>query len=159
MYLYGELTEDLTVMSGESPVLLINEVLFFSIGDMSAAYKTRLFNIVRGTSLPGFNSFCALYNGDPENGGAELAGGNYARAPLTFSVPEALPGGMSVIRNAVRADFPRPTVNLGNWTHTAVFDAETAGQPVFIQQRPTPKMVNRGVMPFVEAGNITVGIN
>lgn len=159
MYLYGELTADLPVLSGESPVLLLNEVLFFSIGDMSTAYKTRLFNVIRGTSLLGFAPHCALYNGNPQDGGSELAGDNYARVALTFSAPTVEASGMSIIRNTTRQNFPRPTSNWGNWTHTAIIDANTSGETVWSQQRSTSKMVSSGVMPYIEAGAITVGVN
>lgn len=159
MYLYGELTEDLPILAGESPVLLLNEVLFFAIGDLSRAYKIHLFNVIRGISLPGFSPYYALYNGNPQDGGGELLGENYTRVPLTFSAPTVEPSGMSIIHNTMRTEFPRPTTNWGNWTHTAIIDNRTAGEPVWIQQRPVAKMLNRGIMPFVEAGAVILGVN
>ena len=159
MYLYGELTEDLPIVQGESPVLLLRETLFFTIGNLSMAYKTRLFNIVRGQTLSGFESYCALYNGDPENGGSELLGGNYQRVLLNFTAPTKNANGISVIVNIQLAEFPNPTVNWGNWTHTAIFDSQTGGEPVFIQQRATPKLLNKGIMPFIRTGGVMMGIN
>ena len=94
MYLYGQLTEELPIMAGESPVLLINEILFFSIGDLSNAYKTHLFNITRGISLPGITPHYSLWNGNPQSGGNELAGENYERVEMVFSAPAAEAGGM-----------------------------------------------------------------
>jgi hypothetical protein len=158
MYLYGSLTEDLQILQGENPVLLLNEVLFFSIGDLSSAYKIRLFNVVRGTSLQGITPHLALFNGNPQSGGAELAGDNYARVPVTFSAPVNESGSMAVIRNTTRNEFARPTSNWGNWTFTAVFDAMAAGEPVFLQQRSSGRMINRGIMPYAEDGDITAGI-
>lgn len=159
MYLFGELTEDLPITVGDSPVLLLNEVLFFGIGDLSNAYKTRLFNVIRGTSLPGFTPHIALFNGDPESGGAELAGSNYSRMPATFSAPIKEASGITIVRNTQRIDFPRPQQNWGNWTWTAIFNASTGGEPVWKQQRSSAKILNKGIMPFVEAGAITAGIN
>lgn len=159
MYLYGELSEDLPILEGESPVLLINEVLFFSIGDMSNSYKTRLFNVIRGTTLPGFNPHIALYNGNPQSGGVELLGENYVRVGLTFSAPLVEISGMTTIRNSESVNFNRPTSNWGNWTHTALMSTNITGEPVWIQQRNIPKMLNRGIMPMIETGAITVGVN
>jgi len=137
MYLYGQLTDDLPVQAGESPVLLINEILFFSIGDMSMSYKTKLFNVIRGTTLQGFRSYFSLYNGDPQNGGSELVGDNYARVLLVFSAPLEDTSGLSIIRNTADVNFNRPTGSWGNWTHSAIVDAATSGEPVWIQQRTT----------------------
>ncbi|MCL2517603.1 MAG: hypothetical protein FWF15_03470 [Oscillospiraceae bacterium] len=161
MYLYGELAEDLPVTQGDSPVLLIDEVLFFSIGDLSFAYKTRLFNVIRGQTLDGISPspFVALFNGDPETGGSELAGSNYARAPIVFSAPDKEMSGITITRNIQRVNFNRPTADWGNWTWTALYDAATAGECVWKQQRSTAKQLSRGIMPFVEANAMTAGIN
>jgi len=159
MYLYGELAEDLPVTQGDSPVLLIDEVLFFSIGDLSSAYKRKLFNVIRGQSLAGFTPHAALFNGHPEQGGSELAGSNYARVPVTFSAPDKEPSGITITRNIIRTNFARPTAGWGTWTFTAVYDSLTAGECVWLQQRPTAKELVRGVMPFVDAGSMTCGIN
>jgi len=159
MYLYGELAEDLPVTALDSPVFLLNDIVHFSTGDLSLAYKRRLYNVVRGTSLQGFTSHISLFNGDPEDGGAELAGSNYMRTPVSFSAPQKETSGLTVIRNIVRADFPRPLQNWGTWTHTAIFDSLTAGEPVWIQQRAAAKVINRGIMPFVEVNDLTFGIN
>ena len=159
MYLYGELTEDLPITQGDSPVLLINEVLFFSVGDLATAYKTRLFNTFRGQSLQGFTPHIALFNGDPESGGSELAGSNYVRMPATFSAPTKEASGITVTKSTQRIDFPRPQQNWGNWSYTAIYDSLTTGNCVWKQQRTTPKILNRGIMPFVEVNAITAGIN
>jgi len=158
MYLYGSLTEDLPIMPNESPVLLINEVLFFSIGDLSNEYKRRLFNVCRGTSLPGFAPHLALFNGNPQVGGSELSGDNYARRPVSFSAPINESGSMAIIRNTARVEFARPTSNWGNWTFTALYDAPSAGTPVFLQERSVAKTLNRGIMPYSEVADITAGV-
>jgi len=159
LFLYGELAEDLPVTQGDSPVLLIDEVLFFSIGDLSFAYKTRLFNVIRGQSLAGFNPHVGLFNGDPEVGGSELAGSNYARVPVTFSAPDKESSGITITRNTQRTNFNRPIADWGNWTWTAIYDASVAGECVWKQQRSTAKQLSRGIMPFIEANAMTAGIN
>jgi hypothetical protein len=157
MYLYGELTEEMPILNGEEPVLLVDEVLFFSIGNLSVAYKTRLFNVVRGHTLVGITPFCSLWNGSPELTGNELGGENYARIQLIFSAPAKEDSGISIIRNSTQVNFNRPTTNWGTWTVTAIHDAATAGEPVWWQER-TPKSLTRGIMPKIEVGAIGIGI-
>jgi hypothetical protein len=158
MFLYGNLTEDLPILQNESPVLLIDEVLFFSIGDLSTAYKTRLFNVVRGITLNGFIPHLSLFNGDPQSGGAELSGDNYSRVPVTFSAPVNESGSIAITRNTTRDEFNRPTSNWGNWTFTVIYDSISAGEPVFSQQRTIPKNITRGIMPYADPNDITAGI-
>ena len=159
MYLYGELTEDLPITINDAPVLLLNEVLFFGLGDLSTIFKRRLFNVIRGVTLNGFTPHVALFNGHPEDGGSELAGSNYKRVPVTFSSPLKDGAAATVVRNTQRVDFPRPQQNWGTWTFTAIYDSLTGGEPVWLQQRPTAKILNKGIMPFVEEGAITAGIS
>jgi len=159
MFMFGELTEGLQVNMGDSPVLLVNEVLFFNIGDLSNNYKTRLFNVVRGTALNGFAPFLALFNGNPQAGGSEITGSNYQRQQMAFGAPAVSPGGYSVISNTARVDFPRPASDWGNCNHVAIFDAQSGGNLVWFQQKSTPMVLNRGVMPFVNTGGVTVGVS
>lgn len=159
MYLYGALTEALAVLAGESPVLLINEVLFFSLGNLSNAYKIRLFNVIRGIGLQGITPHHSLWSGNPEVGGAELSGLNYARVPLTFTGPLPDISGATIISNSISTTYNRPSDNWGNWVWSAIMDASQGGEPVWITQRPTAKLINRGIMPFINTGDILLGLN
>jgi hypothetical protein len=159
MYLYGQLSEELPIMAGESPVLLVNEVLFFSIGGLSIAYKVNLFNVMRGISITGFTPHYSLWNGNPQDGGAELSGDNYARVPLTFSAPTVDASGMAIITNTTSGSFNRPTTDWGIATYEALINQGTAGVPVWFKQRLVSKPINRGIMPMIAANAITVGIN
>lgn len=158
MYMYGNLTESMPIVSGESPVLLINETLFFSTGDITNAYKTKLFNVFRGTTLNGFSPYIGLWNGDPESGGSELAGANYSRVPVVFSAPSEDVSGSSVISNSVANQFNRATTTWGTWNHTVIHDAQSGGTPVW-RQAVTSKSIISGIMPYFEPNGIVIGIN
>jgi hypothetical protein len=157
MFVFGEITEPIPVVQGESPVLLLNEVLFFSLGELTAMYKTRLFNVLRGITLPGITPFLSLWNGDPEYGGNELAGENYAHLPLDFTAPVLDAGGAAIITNSQDGSFNRPTTNWGVWSETVIMDASSGGSPVWKQPR-TAKPLSRGIMPITNAGDISLGI-
>lgn len=158
LYMYGALTEDLQVFPGDSPVLLQNEALFFSSGDLSNTFKTKLLNAIRGTNISGFTPYVALFNGDPESGGKELAGSNYKRVALTFSAA-VVDGGRTVIRNAAQVDFNRASSNWGSWTYTVIFDALTGGQAVWKQARAMTMPVTQRTMVRINQAAIVVGIN
>lgn len=87
----SELTESLVIGANEPPVFLAGDVLFYLTGNMSNAFKTKLLNLFRGTSILGISPHFSLWNGSPEETGSELAGDNYARAALTFSAPSERP--------------------------------------------------------------------
>ena len=120
-----------TVEANESPVVASGEAQWWITGGMSTAYKTKMLNLLRGTSVSGFSPYLAIYNGSPEDGGAELSGDNYARSAITFSAPASQVGGQSQIANSGRLATPRASTSWGTMTHIAVMDASTSGQPVF----------------------------
>lgn len=49
----SELTESLVIGANEPPVFLAGDVLFYLTGNMSNAFKTKLLNLFRGTSILG----------------------------------------------------------------------------------------------------------
>lgn len=159
MLIYGKLTDDLEIRAGEAPVLLQGEVVHYMTGNLSKAYKVKLLNILRKQNIAGFTPHMALFNGDPESGGAELSGDNYARVALTFSAPEEAAGGQMSIQNSIAATFNRPTSAWGNWAYSAIYDAATNGQPVWTISKNPVKEIKKGYMPTIAEGDIKVGIN
>ncbi len=158
MLLYGEFTEALTVEANESPVVVSGEAQWWITGGMSTAYKTKMLNLLRGTSISGFTPYLAIYNGSPEDGGSELSGDNYARSAITFSAPASQVGGQSQIANSGRLSTPRASTSWGTMTHIAVMDASTSGQPVFYASRNT-KAFRKGMMLIYEDGALKLSIN
>lgn len=156
---YGPLAEPIVIRVGEAPVLLAGEVQLYLLNDLSASYKTKFLNVFRGESIAGVSPCLALWNGDPENKGAELTGDNYARVALTFAAPAAAESGQTVLVTSTDAAFNRPTTEWGNWTHTTVQDASSGGEPIYISAEAAPAAVKKGYMPIFAAGDVRLAVN
>ncbi len=155
----SELTESLVIGANEPPVFLAGDVLFYLTGNMSNAFKTKLLNLFRGTSILGISAHFSLWNGSPEETGSELAGDNYARVALTFSGAER-----AGKRPDARAELARRVLqssldsvgrldlfgNLlcGNGRRTCVFAGAYRGDHD-----------QEGYMPTIDVGALKVGLN
>lgn len=159
MLAYGKLVEDLDIRSGESPVLMAEEIVVFSTGQLSKTYKKKLLHVFKGESIQGVEPHLALFNGNPENGGAELLGDNYERVLIEFKSPEESSSGQSIISNSNEVIFNRPSTDWGVWNFTAVMDNKTNGEPIWIYDRGIVKELKRGYMPKAEVGALKFAIN
>lgn len=159
MLAYGKLVEDLDVRQGEAPVLMIGEVVVFSSGQLSKSYKKKLLNVLRGETIYGITPHLALFNGNPESAGAELLGDNYARVQVEFNAPSENSAGQSVISNANEVLFNRPSSDWGNWNFSAIMDAKTLGEPIWIYDRGITKELKKGYMPKAGVGALKFAIN
>lgn len=119
--------DTLTVDAEVAPLLKAGKLEFESRGNFSSIMKARTLNVLRGVDLTGFNSYIALFDGDPENGGFELNGGNYARFRVDFSAPTTQTTGQMMIGNSSAVSSNIADTNWGTWSYTAVMDAESNG--------------------------------
>lgn len=156
---YGSLSEGITIAIGESPVVLAGDIKLSLSGQLSTAYKTKLLNLFRGQSITGVSPYLSLWNGDPENSGAELSGGSYARVGVTFSAPAAADSGQMVLEASGGATFPRPTASWGTWAYTALMDAASDGAPICVVQEAAASEIKSGYRPTFEAADIRVALN
>ena len=140
-------------------VFLAGDVLFYLTGNLSKAWKTKVLNILRGNSIQGITPYFSLWNGSPESSGSELSGDNYQRVPLTFGAPTEQTSGQIIARNSQAAAFPRPSTSWGTWTYSALYSAETSGEPVYIKPLTESVELKRGYMPTIAEGAVEVGIN
>lgn len=159
MWAYGEAREGLIVNADEAPVILTQELIYYSTGNLSELYKSIMLNVLRCQSVPGFVPCLALFNGDPNSGGAELSGDNYARAPLEFSAPTEADSGQMQTQNVAAVSFNRPTTPWGTWNYTAIYDSLSSGKPMWIVDKTPSKELKKGYMPRVAAGDVKVAIN
>lgn len=159
MLLYGEFIDGLIVEANESPVIVAGEAQWWMTGEMSRAFRTKVLGLLRGQSISGFAPYLALYNGNPEDGGAELSGGNYARLQLTFAAPEVVGNGQSEMANSVAVSTQRATAAWGTWTHTAVFDWGSGGVPVYFEPRTAPKEVRQGMRVYLDVGALKLSMH
>lgn len=155
----GELVEPLVIGSGEPPVFLAGDVLLYLTGNLSRAWKSKVLNLFRGTSLQGITPYFSLWNGSPESSGSELSGSNYSRVPITFGAPSEQPSGQIIAANSQAAAFNRPSTAWGTWTHSALYSADTAGEPIYIKALTESIELKRGYMPTIAEGAVEVGIN
>lgn len=159
MWVYGEAREGLRIDAQDAPVLLAGEVVYYSTGNLSDYYKRAFLNVLNGESIDGFTSYLSLFNGNPDSGGAELAGDNYARPELPFAAPAESDSGQMMIQNPTQVLFNRPTTAWGNWSYTAIYDAQKSGRAVWFVEKSPAKEIKKGYMPWVDSGNAKVGIN
>ena len=143
----------------DSLVFLAGDVLFYLTGNMSNAFKTKLLNLFRGTSIVGISPHFSLWNGSPEETGSELAGDNYARVALTFSAPSEQASGQMLVQNSLAVSFNRPSTPWGVWTYSAIYSAATGGEPVYLQELTEAITIKKGYMPTIDVGALKVGLN
>lgn len=90
---------------------------------------------------------------DPEAGTAtEVAGGSYARQPVTMTAPTDGAGS-----NAADVTFPVPSANWGTITHFAFMDAVSGGSPISaITPLAAPRVISSSdAAPRLAAGALT----
>jgi len=159
MLLYGELTAPLEVRAGQQPSIYKGDVLYFLLGDASVWFKTQVLNLLRGKSVEGFTPHLALFDGDPEGTGAELAGASYARPEIVFGTPSVQSGGQTQMENPNLVRFPAPTETWGNWAWDGLMTAPINGELVFKTQNAIPEILQRNYVPQVPAGEYKVEVN
>lgn len=159
MWAHGALTDSLPLNAGTAPVFSPGDLTFTFTGDLTKAYKTNYLNVFRGQNVAGFTLFVALYNGDPESGGAELSGTNYARVGLSMTAPSEADSGQMRMSNSQQASFNRPSTNWGTWSYTALYNLVSGGQAVWKQAKSPTWDLRPGRMPLIEQGALTVAVN
>ena len=157
---YGELTEELTITTGESPAIFENDLKIYMTGadGLSNHYRDKLLNVFRAQSIQGFQPHIALFTGNSDTGGIELTGNSYTRKQVEFTAPEQSATGQAVIKNTQKIKFNKPTTAWGNWASTVIMDAATNGNAVYKKSREM-KELKKGYVPYFEANAIQVMIN
>ena len=160
MLAYIELSETIVVNAGVQPMIIQQEAVLQSQGNFSNYFKVKTLNLLRGESITGFTAYIALYSGNPDAGGAELSGGNYARFSATFTAPATQASGQSLIHNSPSVASNRSTSPWGEWSHTAICDAASAGNVVgFNRQTPGPTYMGMSKAASFPEGNLKILAN
>lgn len=81
----------------------------------------------------------------------EVAGGSYARQPVTFSAPS---GG--AVSNTAKLTFPVATADWGIIQGGAVFDAATGGRMLYFAGLASNRVIAAGDQLTVQPGAFTV---
>lgn len=103
--------------------------------------------------------------------GTEVAGGSYARVPVTSGLAAwsgtqaaattvASSGTDGTVENNAAITFPAPTASWGVVTHFAIYDAATAGNMLIWSALTTAKTINSGdAAPSYAAAALTFQID
>lgn len=159
VWVHGRLTDPIPIITGTAPVFTPGDINFNFSNDLSKSYKTKFLNVLRGQNVDGFQLHVSLYNGNPDSGGSELSGANYSRVPLTMSAPSEASSGQMTIENSVQASFNRPSTAWGTWDYTALFNALSGGEAVWLQQKTPSWEMRPGRMPIIEQGALKIAVN
>ncbi|BDC37917.1 hypothetical protein [Paraburkholderia terrae] len=86
-------------------------------------------------------------------GGVEVAGGAYARQPITFSVTGS---GPAAANNTALVQFPTATANWGTIVAAGLYDATTGGTLIDATPLQVSKTIGTGDVFAVPSANYTV---
>lgn len=159
MLAYAPLTESMSIGTDEAPTILNGELSLSFSQNFSLEYKKKILNIFRGQSIPGFTPHMALFNGDPDSGGAEITGDLYERQSLSFTTPIEGQTGYSEISLNTKATFPKPPTEWGLMDHLVIYDAAINGNPVMIKRRLNQITLKKGHTIILESGSVKISVN
>lgn len=161
MWLYGQLTDSINVISGVSPIFQAGSIRYTLSGKMSSVYRARVLNLLNGYGITGFTPYLGCASGDVDSGGSEFSVANtgYARVEIPFSTPANLESGAMAIHNTASIVTPYATANWGNWSHTVVYDAASGGNPFYISARSQSNAIYKGGACGYDEGNLVLTIN
>lgn len=157
---YAAIPNPIGLTPETQPKFMIGDfVLTMAGGNMTPHFKSRVLNLLRGTSIAGFSPHLALFEGDPTQSGAELSGAGYNRLPLVFSEPEEQTSGQMTTSNTNATATEAATSNWGKWTHGVIMDSASGGNGVWYRANSGSYSMNNGARANVSAGAIVIGIN
>lgn len=164
MWLYGELTTQLVIQSGVSPVFQPEALKWTFSGSLSDYYRRKIMNVlIARDDVSAFSPYLALFNGNPNNTGLELQGTNYARMAIAFQLSEVQPAS-GALQYENDSEITSPTAGPGGWgtlTNIGIMDNEVGGN-VFavmsLRNNATYSITYGDVIGF-HAGDLTFSIN
>ena len=128
-------------------------------GNLDPAYKTRILNYLRGTTIQGFEPFLAMFDGDPTSGGAELSGAGYARLPVAFDAPAEQVSGFMQAQNHNSVESAAAVVNWGSWAFGVIMDAAAGGGRVWYRQNLASYSMHNNAKAYIRPGDIAIALN
>lgn len=159
MWLYGQLDQALTIQAGVSPVFRAGSVKWIWTGNLSTYYRTKVMNVLRGTTCSGFAPYIALCNGDPTGSGNEFSGNNYTRIAITMTAPAQQSSGTALSQNSAEVLSGVATGAWGTLTTVAIYDAASSGNAYAVINIGTSYNVTTGYAVGFHAGDIQFNIN
>jgi hypothetical protein len=128
-----------------------------NVSQFSDYLENALLNhLLRATALPSpATVYLALYTSNPTDAdsGAEVAGGSYARQPISFAAPA---GGIAL--NSAQVAFPVATADWGTITHFGIRDAAAAGNLLFHAPMTEARTINEDDQLVFDPGQVAVAL-
>lgn len=125
------------------------------MSEMTNYLENALINhILRNTSMTSPTTvYVGLHTADPTEAGnvGEVSGNGYARQATAFDAPSD-----GVTQNTAVETFTASGGNWGTVTHFTIWDAVTAGNPLFYSPLDTSRVINDGDSAEFAAGALTV---
>ncbi len=125
------------------------------MGKLSTYAKNKFLDHISGRAQFAFTTVhLALYNGDPETTGTEVTTpgtDGYARQVATMNAAES-----GVIDNSTAVTWGPASVEWGECSYIAGFDAATGGNLLFLDDIAVPKTVAVGDYFQIDAGNLVL---
>lgn len=164
LWLYGKLTNSLTIQANVSPVFRVGSIKWTINGNLSSTYKQYILNVLRGqtSSLSSFTPYIGLCNGDPNGSGSEFSGNDYARIPVTFAAPstDTESATASVTSNTTDISSPNPASGYwGTLSYAGIYTAQTGGSLFASVPLSTSYSMNEGSVAGFRAGDLTFSVN
>lgn len=159
MWLYGQLDQALTVQAGVSPVFRAGSVKWIWTGNLATYYRTKIMDVLRGTSCSGFSPYVGLCNGDPTGAGNEFSGNNYTRIAVEMTAPAQQSSGTALSQNTEDVLSGVATGNWGTLNTVAIFDAVSSGNAFAVINLGTSYNVTTGYAVGFHAGDLQFNIN
>lgn len=159
MLIYKQLDNPIVLTTEVSPRFAVGDItLSMAGGNIIPTFKQTILNYLRGQNINGFNTYLALYNGDPTASGAELAGTGYARLELVFDAPSEQTSGQMRMVNSNNAQS-NAAQSWGAWSHSVIMDAATGGNRVWYMANQATYNMKNGARVYVNAQNIALAVN
>lgn len=165
MWAYSPISDGLVLDANEQPFIDVNNARLIADGKFTKTFKIDILNLLRGQSISGFDTFIGLANGDPTEGGTELAGDNYSRKSVVFSAPAQQENEQAISLNTNEILFNTPTTVWGLWTHN-IYTVGIAGTNIVAVSAvtdasglPIGKQIKVGRTPFANVGDLKNGVN
>lgn len=164
LWLYGQLSTNLMIQAGIRPVFRLSSIKWTINGNLSSTYRTQILNCIRGqrASVSPFNPYIGLCNGDPNAGGSELSGVDYARFAVTFDVPSSDTeiAAATMTSNTTDITSPSPAGSFwGNMSYAGIYTAATGGSLFMSVPLSGVYTMNEGSVAGFQAGALTVSVN
>ncbi len=164
LWLYGQLSTNLTIQAGVSPVFRVGSIKWTINGNLSTTYKQLILNTIRGdnASISAFTPYIGLCNGDPADNGTELSGTDYARFAVTFAAPstDSDTATASMTSNTADVTCPNPAGSYwGSMNYAGIYNASSGGDLFVSVPLNSTYVMNEGSVAGFRSGDLTVSIN